>query len=234
VPNAGVGAGYSWSIVNGTITAGQNTPQITWKAGTDTSNPVTIVVVVTSPTGCQSACTASVVLVSPPPPFGSGDGATIGFWHNKNGQGIINGASNSPALGNWLATNFPCLYGSLAGQPNSVVAALFLTDFGKSGQKTEAQVMSVALASYFTSSLLGGGAGPGKFGFNNSPGGTGAKSFNVGSDGTALGLQNNTSYTVLQLLQAANAKCPFSLQSSTVVNAINDLFSNINQKGDIN
>jgi len=234
VADAGVGASYSWTVMNGTITAGQDTPKITWSAGTDTSNLITIIVVVTSPAGCQSTCTASARLVPKPPPFGSGDTATIGFWHNKNGQGLINGAANSPALGNWLAMNFPCLFGGLLNQSNSVVAALFMTDFGVSGQKTEAQVMSVALASYFTDSNLGGGSGPGKFGFNNTPGGTGAKSFNVGSDGTALGLQNNTSYPIMQLLQAANAKCPFSSQPSSVVNAINDLFSNINQKGDIN
>ena len=237
VANAGVGATYAWSILNGTITAGQNTRTITWSAGTDTNNPILIFVTITSATGCQSCCSTSVKLIPPPPRFGKGDAATIGFWHNKNGQGLINNApSGPPTLANWLATNFPCLYGSsapagnnLTGKSNSDVANLFLAKFGVSGTKTDAQVMSVALASYFTSTSLGGGAGPVKFGFNQTPGGTGAKLFNVGSFGTALGLQNNTSYTILQILQAANnIRC--SNQNATLPN---DLFDSINSSGDI-
>ena len=65
----------------------------------------------------------------------SGDTATIGFWHNKNGQALIdslNGGSTATALGNWLATQFPYLYGpqssnNLTGATNAQVAALFLT-----------------------------------------------------------------------------------------------------------
>ena len=49
----------------------------------------------------------------------------------------------------------------------------------------------------------------GGYGFNVSPSGTGAKTFNVGANGSAIGLVNNTSYTILQILQAANSKCPF-------------------------
>ena len=40
--------------------------------------------------------------------------ATIGFWHNKNGQALIkslNGSSSSTQLGNWLAATFPQVYG---------------------------------------------------------------------------------------------------------------------------
>ncbi len=235
VPNAGTGATYAWILNNGTITAGQGTRTITYTAGNDTNNPVSICVTVTGANGCQSTCCATVK-VGPKPPqtnIGSGDTATIGFWHNKNGQGLINGASNSPALSDWLAGNFPCLFGSISNSPNSTVAALFLTDFGVSGQKTQAQVMAGALAVYFTTSSLGGGAGPGKFGFNNTPGGTGGHLFNVGNNGTAIGLSNNTSYTVMQLLQAANANCPFTA-NSTVGNALNNIFDSINQTGDIN
>ncbi len=237
VANAGVGATYAWNILNGTITAGQNTRTITWSAGTDTNNPILIFVTITSATGCQSCCSTSVKLIPQPPRFGSGDTATIGFWQNKNGQGLINNApSGPPTLANWLATNFPCLYGSsapsgndLTGKANSVVAALFVTKFNGGSPKTDAQVMSVALASYFTSTSLGGGTGPVKFGFNQTPGGTGAKLYNVGSFGTALGLQNNTSYTVLQILQAANnIRC--SNQNATLPN---DLFDGINSNGDI-
>jgi hypothetical protein len=233
VANAGAGATYAWNVLNGTITAGQGTTKITWTAGTDTNSPITIIIKIISPTGCQSTCSASVKLTPKPPgtSLGSGDTATIGFWHNKNGQGLILGASNSPALGNWLASNYPCLFGTLAGQPNSVVASTYMGYFGVKGQKTYAQVMAGAFAAYFTSSNLGGGAGPKGFGFNISPGGTGSKLFNVGNLGTTLGLQNNTSYSVSDLLTAANAKCPWN---SAVFDALNTIFDGINQTGDIN
>jgi hypothetical protein len=48
--------------------------------------------------------------------------------------------------------------------------------------------------------------------------------------GTTIGLNNNTSYTVLQILQAANANCPFS---PAVFDALNTIFDGINQTGDI-
>jgi len=242
VANAGVGATYAWTVLNGSITGGQGTTKITWSAGTDTNSPISIVITITAPTGCQSTCSASVKLTPQPPKIslGHGDAATIGFWHNKNGQGLINGAGNPPALGNWLASNFPCLYGptsanNLAGKPNATVASLFMTFFGVSGAKSDAQVMSAALACYFTSTSLGGGPGPVKFGFNQSPGGTGDKTFNVGSNGTILGLSNNTSYTILQLLQAAsNAKCNPAVDQKALAAALNTIFDAINQGGDIN
>ncbi len=164
----------------------------------------------------------------PPPPFRRGDTATIGFWHNKNGQALIKSLPNSPALGNWLAGNFPCLYGGLAGKSNNDVANLFLQYFNVKGQKTHAQTLGVALATYVTDSDLAGNVA-GNYGFNVSSSGTGAKLYNVGSLGTTLGLQNNSSYTVFQLLQAANANCPFS---PAVFNALNVIFSDINETGD--
>jgi hypothetical protein len=167
--------------------------------------------------------------------IGRGDTATIGFWHNKNGQALIlsfNGGGSSTKLGDWLAATFPCLYGSLAGKQNSVVALQFLTYFNVKGQKTYAQILAGALASYATSSTLAGGNMAAAYGFNVSSTGTGAKTYNVGSNGTAIGLANNTSYTVLQLLNAANQKCPFGT-SGAVFGALNTIFDGINQSGDI-
>ena len=137
----------------------------------------------------------------------------------------------SPGLGNWLASNYPCMFGNLAGKSDSVVAAQFMTYFNVTGQKTYAQVMAGALASYCTSTTLSGGTKAGGYGFNTSPGGTGSHSYNVGSNGTVLGLTNNTSYTVSQILAAAQKKCPWS---TDVFNALNTIFSGINQTGDIN
>jgi hypothetical protein len=96
---------------------------------------------------------------TPPPSLSHGDTATIGFWANKNGQGVItceNGSANSTALGNSLASNFPNLFGSLAGKTNTQVAAAFATaksNVGGVQGNTYAQAFAVALAMYVTSSV---------------------------------------------------------------------------------
>ena len=237
VADAGAGATYTWNVLNGTITGGQGTTKITFTAGTDTNSPVSIMVKIVAGTGCENDCAASVKLTPMPPKIslGHGDTATIGFWHNKNGQGLILNAPSTAPLGDWLASNFPCMFGNLAGKNNATVAALFMTDFGVKGEKTYAQVLAGAFACYFTSSNLGGGSASAQFGFNVTPGGTGSKTFNVGSLGTVIGLQNNTSYTVLQILQAANANanCSNGTFSSAVFDALNTIFDGINQGGDI-
>jgi hypothetical protein len=170
--------------------------------------------------------------------LGKGDTATIGFWHNKNGQALINslnGGSTSKNLANWLATQFPYLYGAssannLTNKTNADVAALFQTFFNVTGMKTNAQILGGALAAYVTNTSLAGTAA-GNYGFNTSSTGTGSKTFNVGSNGTAIGLQNNTNYTVLQLLQQAN----LDTQNGTFnAGAFNSIFDGINQFGDIN
>jgi hypothetical protein len=176
------------------------------------------------------------LLVPPTGPLTPGDTATIGFWHNKNGQALIksfNGGPTSTLLGTWLANNYGCLFGNLHGQPNTVVAAQFMTYFNVTGEKTYAQIMAGALAAYATSSTLGGGSIAGGYGFNISPGGTGDKTYNVGSYGAAIGLVNNTSYTVAQLLAAANANCTGGLINPAAFDALNNIFDGINSSGDI-
>jgi len=212
-------------------------------SGTISGTPTvsgTFTYTVTIKDGCGNTGTISCsVTVKPPPgtPLVPGDTATIGFWHNRNGQALIlsmNGGPNSTALGNWLASNFNCLFGNLSGAPNTVVAAQFLTYFTVSGQKTYAQVMGVALASYVTSSTLAGNNSmAGNYGFNVSPAGTGAKTYNVGPYGAAIGLVNNQSYTIMQLLIAANANCSGGVISAGAFNALNSIFDGINSKGDI-
>jgi hypothetical protein len=231
VADAGPGATYSWSIANGTIKPGPNTTSITWTAGADTSSPVTIFVTVTTGAGCKTMCNQGVPICPlPPQNLGRGETATIGFWHNKNGQALIKSAPNSPALGDWLGTNFGCMFGTLKGKSNADVAAAFLVDFGVTGQKTYAQVLAGAFAIYFTSSDLAGN-GAAQYGFKMTPGGVGSHLYNVGANGTAIGLVNNQTYTILQILQAANASCPFT---PAAFDALNTIFSDINQKGDIN
>ena len=196
----------------------------------------------------NAACVQSTagILINPvgpgTPPSGPavcrGDTATIGYWNNKNGQALIeemNGGSSSTALANWLATNFPYLYGAdssnnLTGKTNADVAALFQTFFGGGAPKTSAQVMAGALAAYVTDSNLAGTNIAGGQGFNISTTGSGAKTYNVSSDGTGAGLLNSTSYTVLVLLQQANLETELGTFNAT---SFNDIFSNINQTGDI-
>jgi hypothetical protein len=184
-----------------------------------------------------------------------GDFATIGFWHNRNGQALIqslNGGSSATALAQWLATTFPNLYGPWAGATsmapgghyltNSQVAALYLTSafFGASGMKVNAQILAVALGVYVTSSNLAGGTMAGGYGFNVSTGGTGSDSYNVGSDGAAYGVANNTTLTVLQLLRGVNGQAVNGVlyanagsNRALYINMANTDFSNINQSGDI-
>jgi hypothetical protein len=193
---------------------------------------LTMETTISHPAGGQQTVSDAFLTALPPPPrqFGAGDTATIGFWHNKNGQALILSAPNSPALGNWLGSNFPCLFGSLQGKSDADVAAAFLTDFNVKGTKTYAQILGTAFAIYFTSSNLAGN-GAAQYGFNVTPDGIGAELFNVGNLGTTIGLQNNQSYTILQILQAANSDCPFS---PAVFNALNSIFDAINSSGDIN
>lgn len=170
-------------------------------------------------------------------PLVSGDTATIGYWQNKNGQALIkslNGGPNSTALANWLASDYPYLYGpyspnDLTDKSNADVAALFVRFFKVKGAKTDAQILAVALAVYVTDSALAGNAAV-SAGFNVSAAtGTGFRMFNVGSCGTAVGLDNNTTYSVGYLLWVAN----FQKQNGTFnANAFNCIFDGINQAGD--
>ncbi len=57
VPDAGTGATYSWSIQNGTITAGQGTRSITWSAGS--TSPVSLSITVAG-VGCGSTGSKNV------------------------------------------------------------------------------------------------------------------------------------------------------------------------------
>ncbi len=64
VPNAGAGATYVWTITNGTITAGQGTPNITFTAGV--TSPITLNVTVTTSPGCNANGSAQVIINANP------------------------------------------------------------------------------------------------------------------------------------------------------------------------
>jgi hypothetical protein len=85
VADAGPGATYSWHILNGTITAGDGTPNITFTAGPDTTVPISITVKIINANGCQNNCTAGVSNV-PNPPACTITGVTISdtSWNKFN------------------------------------------------------------------------------------------------------------------------------------------------------
>jgi hypothetical protein len=190
-----------------------------------------------------------------PPSAGAvvaGETASIGFWQNKNGQALIRAVNGGPAatqLGNWLAATFPNMYANLAGQTNDQVAAFYKTLFARTGQtapggppKTDAQVLATALAAYVTQQSMAGTTAA-SYGFLVTASGVGTRTFNVGGDGAAFGVANNTSVSVLDLLLAVNARSKngllYDLNGNGKIDSAevsyrtmaNDLFDAINQAG---
>jgi hypothetical protein len=159
------------------------------------------------------------------------DTAATSFWKGTKGVALIkklNGLTTATNLGNWLAGNFPNLFGSLAGKDNNYISA-YMATLGTVDQ----QILAAGLAAYVTSSDLAGGtwaASTTYGGFNVSASGVGGKTFNVGNKGTALGLMNHKTYSVMELLGRANSLKPFS---SSVSSALNTVFSGINSGGGI-
>ncbi len=192
-----------------------------------------------------SPCTCPPPQPPPPPPapapgpaLGKGMTATIGFWHNKNGQRLLtslNGGANATNLGNWLATTFPNLFGSLAGKANAQIAAHFLTlQSSQKGPKVEAQVLGLAFAVYVTDSDLAGNVAAG-YGFRVSSSGTGAARVNVGSHGEVVGVADGSTVTVMQVLNAINAGSSGGVvfgNNAALRIAANELVSKINEGGD--
>lgn len=194
--------------------------------------------------GSTSGPLIQIVISAQGGPVGQGQTATIGFWHNRNGQALIdsfNGGPTATALGNWLAATFPRLYGSsagahdLAGETNAQVAAFFQGLFEVCGQKLDAQVLAVALGVYATTFSLGGTAAGG-YGFTVSAAGVGASTFDVGSSGAVFGVANNTTLTVMQILQAANNQAVQGRLydgNRSLDDLANTVFAGINQAGDL-
>jgi hypothetical protein len=166
----------------------------------------------------------------------------IGFWHNSQGQALINsfnGGPNATALSSWLAAAFPNLYGAsgnnLIGATNAQVAAYYEYLFALPSPTVEAQVLATALNVYATTQSLGGTAGQ-AYGFTVSAVGLGAYSYNVGADGAAFGVANNTTLNVYELLEAVNRMGVNGVLyngDKTLRNEANDLFSALNQAGSI-
>jgi hypothetical protein len=175
----------------------------------------------------------------------SGQTAGIGFWNNKNGQALIkalNGGPTSAQLGSWLAATFPHILGAssgsnnLAGQNNAYVASFFQSRFVVHGQKLDAQVLATALAVYVTDPILDSTGVGTQYGFTVSGNGVATATYNVGTNGAAFGVADNTTMTVMDLLLAADAQAVNGLLyngNTTKRTMANTVFSAINQAGGI-
>lgn len=174
-----------------------------------------------------------------------GQTAGIGFWNNKNGQALIlalNGSSARTQLGNWLAATLPNIFGAnagsnnLIGESNGAVAALFQSDFLLKGVKLDAQVLATALSVYVTNATLDSTQVAGQYGFTVLGDGVGIATINVGSNGDAFGVTNNSTMTVLDLLLATNDQAVGGLLYSgnaTRRSHANNVYSALNQAGGI-
>ncbi|HEY7309956.1 MAG TPA: SdrD B-like domain-containing protein [Gemmataceae bacterium] len=177
-------------------------------------------------------------------PVQKGQTAGIGFWNNKNGQALIlafNGGTGTQ-LADWLAAALPNMFGAnagsndLAGQSNAYVAALFQSDFVVKGTKVDAQVLATALSVYATNATLDNTQVATAYGFTVSGDGVGAATVNVGSNGDAFGVANNTTMTVMDLLLATDAQTIDGLLydgNKTRRNEANAVYSAINEAGSI-
>jgi parallel beta-helix repeat protein len=174
----------------------------------------------------------------------SGQTATIGFWNNKNGQALIKALNGGVGtnLGDWLAASFPHMFGSdsgsndLADQSNASIAAFFQQKFVVHGQKLDAQVLATALAVYVTDPTLDTTGVGAQYGFIVGGNGLATATYNVGSNGAAFGVADNTVMTVMDILLAADAQAVNGVLyngDTTKRDMANNVFSGINQAGDI-
>jgi hypothetical protein len=163
--------------------------------------------------------------------------ATIGFWRSHWGRNLIkslNGGQTSTELGNWMATNFPNLYGpgavydarrgpdismDMTGRTNKEITKVFKylyqrnhrTSAGGGPSKIDAQLMAVVFASYVTSSDLAGGHYAAAYGFNVTDEGIGAALVDVSAVLTAqqiadLDIQINSEgkASIMEILTSAD------------------------------
>ncbi len=237
---------YGGAVGNMQIVSGANVYAPTTGSGT-LSNTATV-----GATGAASQQSTATITLQPPVtvnvtggPLVQGQTATIGFWHNNNGQALIdsfNGGPNAKNLGNWLATTFPDLYGgpagpanNLTGQTNAQVAAYYLTLFSQN--KTAAQVLASALAVYATNSALAGGTMAASYGFTVSTSGTAIATYDVGTTLSAYSGPTGPT-TVYQLLlfvdsQTTGGNIAPGPKNQNLLTLVNTIFTNINQNGDI-
>jgi hypothetical protein len=173
-----------------------------------------------------------------------GQTAGIGFWNNKNGQALIRALNGGVGtqLGDWLAATLPNMYGvsagsnNLAGKSNGYIAAFFQSLFSQKGPKLDAQVLATALSVYVTNATLDSTQVGTQYGFLVSGNGVGTATVNVGSNGEAFGVADNTTLTVLDLLKATDAQTVGGVLyngNSLLRKMANTAYSTLNDAGSI-
>jgi hypothetical protein len=125
---------------------------------------------------------------------------------------------------------------NLTGQSNAYVAALFQQDFVMKGVKLDAQVLATALSVYATNATLDPTKMAAGYGFTVSGDGAGTATANVGGNGDAFGVANNSTLTLMDLLLAADAQAVNGVLyggNTAKRNEANNVFSAVNQAGAI-
>ena len=175
-----------------------------------------------------------------------GDTCSSSFWNCTAGQNLIkacNGGSTSTSLGNWLAANFPSLFGAsagtsnLTGKTNAQVAAFFKTRFSAGSTSPECQILTCALTVYCTSSNLCGGTYAASCGFRVTAAGCGSSIVTPGSCGSTFGVSSSACLTLLQCLTIANNNCSNNgtawYNNTSARNNCNSVFTSANSCGGI-
>jgi hypothetical protein len=178
-------------------------------------------------------------------PIQANETATIGYWRNTNGQGLITGFNGDPTstrLSAWLAATFANVFGAaagandLTGMTNAQVAAYYADLFDANpAPKAETQMLAVALNVYASTAALGGETAGSPF--QVTEGGLGSRTWTLtAAEAPAFGLSAGQPYTVLQLLTAADARAEDgSLYSGNPAarGAVAGVFSSINEAGHV-
>ncbi len=141
-------------------------------------------------------------------PLAANQTGSIAFWNGSSGQALIkalNGGPSATALSNYLASTFPDIYGksavanNLTGKTNAQVASFYQQFYNESGPKLDAETLALALSTYVTKSSLAGNTAT-SYGFAVSANGSATATFNVGTNGVAFGVDDNTTLTIMDLL----------------------------------
>jgi hypothetical protein len=135
----------------------------------------------------------------------------LSFWNGPSGQKLILSfglTGTGQTLGQWLATTLPRLYGGMGGAPNLSLSgngqiATYYSMVASKGSTLDALVLSTAF-DVFASTLSLGGTTATAYGFMPNSNGLGAYLFDIGNNGAAFGVNNNTSLNVYELLLAAD------------------------------
>ena len=119
------------------------------------------------------------------------------------------------------------------------MAAYYQSLYSNAARRAEAEFLALSLAVYVTNSNLAGSVGT-SYGFAVSTGGLGSATANVGVNGAAFGINNNTVMTIAELLSRTNARAhkgllwdadgngSFSSAESILRNQTYSLFDSIN------